>query len=47
MDFDNIKDEKMTHYDQVYDFLVKFMYSEKATKFCKIFPLLLTVCKER
>ena len=25
-------------------FLVKFLYSEKATKFCKIFPLLLTVC---
>ena len=24
--------------------LVKFIYSEKATKFCKIFPLLLTVC---
>ena len=23
---------------------VKFMYSEKATQFCKIFPLLLTVC---
>ena len=23
---------------------VKFIYSEKATKFCKIFPLLLTVC---
>ena len=26
--------------------LVKFIYSEKATKFCKIFPLLLTVCTE-
>ena len=25
-------------------FLVKFIYSEKATKFCEIFPLLLTVC---
>ena len=24
--------------------LVKFIYSEKATKFCEIFPLLLTVC---
>ena len=24
--------------------LLKFMYSEKATKFCEIFPLLLTVC---
>ena len=25
-------------------FPVKFIYSEKAMKFCKIFPLLLTVC---
>ena len=24
--------------------VVKFIYSEKATKFCEIFPLLLTVC---
>ena len=24
--------------------LMKFIYSEKATKFCEIFPLLLTVC---
>ena len=24
--------------------LVKFIYSEEATKFCEIFPLLLTVC---
>ena len=24
--------------------LIKFIYSEKATKFCEIFPLLLTVC---
>ena len=24
--------------------LLKFNYSEKATKFCEIFPLLLTVC---
>ena len=24
--------------------LVKFIYSEKATKFCEIYPLLLTVC---
>ena len=23
---------------------VKFIYSEKATKFCEIFPFLLTVC---
>ena len=23
---------------------LKFIYSEKATKFCKIFPLLMTVC---
>ena len=23
---------------------VKFIYSEKATKFCEIFPLLLSVC---
>ena len=25
-------------------FWLKFIYSEKATKFCEIFPLLLTVC---
>ena len=25
-------------------FVVKFIYSEKATKFCEFFPLLLTVC---
>ena len=25
-------------------FLLKFIYSEKATKFCEIFTLLLTVC---
>ena len=25
-------------------FALKFIYSEKATKFCEIFPLLLTVC---
>ena len=25
--------------------LLKFIYSEKATKFCEIFTLLLTVCK--
>ena len=24
--------------------ILKFIYSEKATKFCEIFPLLLTVC---
>ena len=24
--------------------LIKFIYSEKATNFCEIFPLLLTVC---
>ena len=24
--------------------MLKFLYSEKATEFCKIFPLLLTVC---
>ena len=24
--------------------LIKFIYSVKATKFCEIFPLLLTVC---
>ena len=24
--------------------LLKFIYSEKAAKFCEIFPLLLTVC---
>ena len=24
--------------------ILKFKYSEKATKFCEIFPLLLTVC---
>ena len=28
----------------VNDYLLKFIYSEKATKFCEIFPLLLTVC---
>ena len=26
--------------------ILKFIYSEKATKFCEIFPLLLTVCPE-
>jgi hypothetical protein len=25
-------------------FILKFIYSEKATKFCEIFPLFLTVC---
>ena len=25
---------------------MKFIYSEKATKFCEIFPLLLTICTE-
>ena len=24
--------------------ILKFIYSEKATKFCEIFPLILTVC---
>ena len=28
----------------IFSLLVKFIYSEKARKFCKIFPLLLTVC---
>ena len=28
----------------IFCFDVKFIYSEKATKFCEIFPLLLTVC---
>ena len=28
----------------IWVFPIKFMYSEKATKFCKIFTLLLTVC---
>ena len=27
--------------------LLKFIYSEKATKFCEIFPLLLTVCSQK
>ena len=27
-----------------YSIVLKFIYSEKATKFCEIFPLLLTVC---
>ena len=27
-----------------YRFQLKFIYSEKAIKFCEIFPLLLTVC---
>jgi hypothetical protein len=26
------------------EILLKFIYSEKATKICEIFPLLLTVC---
>ena len=26
--------------------MLKFLYSEKATKFCEIFPLLLSVCTE-
>ena len=30
--------------DELVESFVKFIYSEKATKFCKIFPLLLTVC---
>ena len=29
-----------------FDAYVKFTYSEKATKCCKIFPLLLTVCTD-
>ena len=29
---------------RVQQFLLKFIYSEKATKFCEIFTLLLTVC---
>ena len=29
-------------YSKSLDHCLKFMYSEKATKFCKIFPLLLT-----
>ena len=29
---------------KVHDDIIKFIYSEKATKFCEIFPLLLTVC---
>ena len=35
-----------TVYGQCLEYLayIKFIYSEKATKFCKIFPLLLTVC---
>ena len=32
------------HFKEKYLFLIKFIYSEKATKFCEIFPLLLTVC---
>ena len=28
--------------EQIFSVLVKFMYSEKATKCCEIFPLLLT-----
>ena len=27
-----------------FDYYLKFIYSEKATKFCEIFPLFLTVC---
>ena len=36
MHFKNLKDINPTL------FLLKFIYSEKATKFCEIFPLLLT-----
>ena len=28
----------------IWAYVLKFIYSEKATKFCKIFPLLLSVC---
>ena len=32
------------HMDPSLDLQLKFLYSEEATKFCEIFPLLLTVC---
>ena len=38
----NSKGGTLTSYEQAMGILLKFIYSEKATKFCKIFPLLLT-----
>ena len=35
---------ELVHFDESDPLQVKFIYSEKATKFCKIFTLLLTVC---
>ena len=32
------------HFSVLYFCILKFLYSEKATKLCKIFALLLTVC---
>ena len=32
------------NFSRIYLEFLKFIYSEKATKFCEIFPLLLTVC---
>ena len=34
------------HYETpcIHSFHLKFIYSEKATKFCEIFPLLLSLC---
>ena len=40
MEFDRI----WATYIQIHTTYVKFIYSKKATKFCDIFPLLLTVC---
>ena len=34
----------ITSYKKLRHSLLKFKYSEKATKFCEIFTLLLTVC---
>ena len=39
-----MKSRSSTHWCQNFNEFVKFIYSEKATKFCEIFPLLLTAC---
>ena len=35
---------KRIGFKSFWSIVIKFIYSEKATKFCEIFPLLLTVC---
>ena len=44
MKFRQSCDSKVQVYYEGHKTLIKFIYSEKATKFCEIFPLLLTVC---